>query len=38
MDRATFETRLRRAVEFARESVIDILPDEVEVRVYPNKL
>jgi hypothetical protein len=41
MDRATFETRLglaiRGAVEFARQYVLEALPDEVEVRVYPNK-
>lgn len=37
MDRATFETRLRRAVEFARESVIKTLPDEVSARVYFNR-
>lgn len=41
MDRGVFEERLseigRRVVLFAREHVVQQLPDEVEFRVYPNQ-
>jgi len=41
VDRGVFEERLseigRRVVLFAREHVVQQLPDEVEFRVYPNQ-
>jgi hypothetical protein len=41
MDRVTFEVRLltaaRHAVEFARDFVYQLLPDELGFRVYPNQ-
>ena len=41
VDRATFEQRLReaghRVVLFAREHVLQHLPDDLAFRVYPNQ-
>ena len=41
MDRSTFETRLRtaaqQAVQFARQFVREVLPDDVVFLVYPNQ-